>query len=217
MMTHTLFSNYHFNIRSRQNATEKELQLVNLVGYHGNTQLYILGFIKLNSVWNFINTCSVGNIRSQYKRSIRSCWCNSSDVLGHCNAFIILLQGLFAIKFQLKQFVQIGPEPKTSLKKRINLSVVVFGIGFAIFSITLIVYGWFEHEQDHIGCSIMMSSLSNQNTLYCFRINVRLCKLFLTVQIQNILTLFDHQFNHQCSEQQNMSHTVLVILYSQGQ
>ena len=52
-----------------------------------------------------------------------------------------------------------GPEEKTSMKKKINLVVVGFGVVFAIFSTGLIIYGWFVHKEEHAPCEKIQNSL----------------------------------------------------------
>merc|ERR1719379_2663596 len=53
----------------------------------------------------------------------------------------------------------IGPEEKTSMKKKINLVVIGFGVVFAIFSTGLIIYGWFVQKDHHAPCEKIQNSL----------------------------------------------------------
>ena len=56
-------------------------------------------------------------------------------------------------------FLQLGPEEKTSMKKRINLVVVGFGVVFAIFSTGLIIYGWFNPHHLAEPCKKLLDSI----------------------------------------------------------
>jgi len=53
----------------------------------------------------------------------------------------------------------LGPEEKTSMKKRINLVVVGFGVVFAIFSTGLIIYGWFHPHTLEEPCRKLLDSI----------------------------------------------------------
>lgn len=53
----------------------------------------------------------------------------------------------------------LGPEEKTSMKKRINLVVVGFGVVFAIFSTGLIIYGWFHPHTLEEPCKKLLDSI----------------------------------------------------------
>jgi sodium-coupled neutral amino acid transporter 1 len=57
-------------------------------------------------------------------------------------------------------YYQLGPEPKSSMKKKVNLVVVGFGIVFAILSTGLIIYSWFGSAEHKKGCEIMMDAMS---------------------------------------------------------
>jgi len=57
-------------------------------------------------------------------------------------------------------YYKMGPEEKTSMKKKINLVVVGFGVVFAIFSTGLIIYGWFVHKEEHAPCEKIQNSLN---------------------------------------------------------
>lgn len=57
-------------------------------------------------------------------------------------------------------YYQLGPEPKSSMKKKVNLVVVGFGIIFAILSTGLIIYSWFSPADHKQGCEIMMNAMS---------------------------------------------------------
>jgi sodium-coupled neutral amino acid transporter 3 len=56
-------------------------------------------------------------------------------------------------------YYQLGPEPKNSMKKRINLVVVVFGFIFIVFSVSLIIYGWFVDHPEMAPCNMLEQSL----------------------------------------------------------
>jgi len=56
-------------------------------------------------------------------------------------------------------YYKLGPEPKTSMKKKINLVVVGFGIAFAIFSTVLIIYSWFSGNAHEEACHHIVNSL----------------------------------------------------------
>jgi hypothetical protein len=45
------------------------------------------------------------------------------------------------------------------MKKKINLAVVIGGFIFIIFSVTLIIYGWFMPKSDHMPCGAMQQSI----------------------------------------------------------
>ena len=47
----------------------------------------------------------------------------------------------------------------TSMKKRINLVVVGFGVVFAIFSTGLIIYGWFHPHTLEEPCRKLLDSI----------------------------------------------------------
>jgi amino acid permease len=54
----------------------------------------------------------------------------------------------------------LGPESKSSMKKKVNLVIVGFGIVFAILSTGLIIYSWFIPKKEEHGCQIMMNALA---------------------------------------------------------
>jgi len=56
-------------------------------------------------------------------------------------------------------YYKLGPEDKTSMKKKINLVVVGFGIVFALFSTGLIIYGWFVEKSHHEPCEKIQNSI----------------------------------------------------------
>jgi len=58
-------------------------------------------------------------------------------------------------------YYKLGREEKTSLKKKINLAVVGFGIVFAIFSTGLIVYGWFLDPHHAKPCEKIQNSVQH--------------------------------------------------------
>ena len=64
-------------------------------------------------------------------------------------------------KLWITKNFQLGLEEKTSLKKKINLAVVGFGIVFAIFSTGLIVYGWFIDPHHEPPCAKIVNSVDH--------------------------------------------------------
>jgi len=56
-------------------------------------------------------------------------------------------------------YYQLGPEDKSSLKKKINVGVVIFGFIFIIFSVGLIIYGWFSPPDHKQPCQMLEASL----------------------------------------------------------
>lgn len=56
-------------------------------------------------------------------------------------------------------YYKLGPEPKDSLTKRINVVVVIAGIIFAVFSVGLLVYDMFSPKHEQPACEIMLESL----------------------------------------------------------
>jgi len=60
-------------------------------------------------------------------------------------------------------YYQLGPEEKTSMKKRINMAVVIFGFFFIVFSVALIIYGWFQVSEHKQPCRHLEESLSESS------------------------------------------------------
>lgn len=85
---------------------------------------------------------------------------NIKEVFGLAGATVA---AMLVIVMPAGFYYQLGPEPKSSMKKKINLVVVAFGFVFIIFSVSLILYGWTVEHHEIAPCNVLVNSLSEEH------------------------------------------------------